>query len=74
MFVIQVELEKKEIASGDWNKTQNVKYFFRGKLHSTLTKKQALEKISDSTKNGYKVITGVLVNGKNYLLVIASSK
>ena len=69
---MEIELAKQEIVSGSWNKTQSVKYFSRGKFQLTITKKQALEKISNSTKNGFKIITGVLVDGKNYLLVVDS--
>lgn len=72
MIQIETELPDQKIAAGSWNKTIGVKYFTRGKFQSTLTKKQALEKFSDSTKSGFKVITGVLINGKNYLLVVNS--
>lgn len=69
--MIQIGLKSPEtaITSGSWNKTLGVKYFSRGEFQTTLTKKQALEKISESKKNGFKVITGILINGKNYLIV-----
>ena len=58
-----------EIPKGDWNEKQEVQYYFKNKYKTTITKNQALEKITQSLKDGFRVVTGINPYGINYLLV-----
>jgi len=62
-------MSTQEIPKGNWNSKIKVQYYFKNKYKRTITKNEALEKINQALKNGFRVVTGINPFGINYLLV-----
>jgi hypothetical protein len=59
---------KQEIPKSEWSRSHSVKYYFMGNFQGTQTKNQALQKITESLRDGFHVHTGENCK-QNYLKV-----